>query len=112
MLNKKEIAESKECLNNTIQNTYAEGKAIKLDNLRKYIEELENKVKKKQEEIDRLTDLSINLNKTIDDLKSIAGVALKRGPIEISKKTYELKSAIKIEQAYNIMNDSFVFRAK
>lgn len=40
-----EIEEAKECLKETIQNTYAEGKAIKLNNLLKYIEQLENKVK-------------------------------------------------------------------
>lgn len=42
-IEKREIEESKKCLNETIQNTYAEGKAIKLDNLRKYIQELEQK---------------------------------------------------------------------
>lgn len=45
-MNKEEIEESKKCLNETIQNTYAEGKAIKLDNLRKYIEYLESKLDK------------------------------------------------------------------
>ena len=42
-MNKEEIEESKQCLNETIQNTYAERKAIKLDNLRKYIQHLEQK---------------------------------------------------------------------
>ena len=42
-MNIEEIEESKKCLNEIIQNTYAEGKAIKLDNLRKYIKELEQK---------------------------------------------------------------------
>ena len=42
-MNIEEIEESKKCLNEIIQNTYAEGKAIKLDNLRKYIQELEQK---------------------------------------------------------------------
>lgn len=44
-MNKEEIEESKKCLEETIQNCYAELKAIKLNNLRKYIQQLENKVK-------------------------------------------------------------------
>ena len=42
-MNKEEIEEAKQCLNEIIQNSYAERKAIKLDNLRKYIQELEQK---------------------------------------------------------------------
>ena len=42
-MNKEEIEKAKQCLNETIQNTYAERKAIKLDNLRKYIQHLEQK---------------------------------------------------------------------
>lgn len=41
MLSKEEIEEAKECLKETIQNTYAEGKAIKLNNLSEYIDQLE-----------------------------------------------------------------------
>lgn len=48
MINK-EIEEAKECLKETMQNTYAEGKAIKLNNLLQYIEQLENKVKELQQ---------------------------------------------------------------
>ena len=51
-MNIEEIEESKKCLNETIQNTYAEGKAIKLDNLRKYIQELEQK----ESILDKVTD--------------------------------------------------------
>ena len=40
-----EIEEAKECLSEIIVNTYAEGKAKKLDNLRKYIEALEFNLK-------------------------------------------------------------------
>lgn len=40
-IEKREIEESKKCLNETIQNTYAKGKAIKLENLKNYIEQLE-----------------------------------------------------------------------
>lgn len=43
MLNKEEIENAKQCLNEIIQNTYTEGKAKKLDALRKYINELEQK---------------------------------------------------------------------
>lgn len=42
-MNKEEIEKAKQCLNEIIQNTYAEGKAKKLDTLRKYIKELEQK---------------------------------------------------------------------
>ena len=51
-MNIEEIEESKKCLNEIIQNTYAEGKAIKLDNLRKYIQELEQK----ESILDKVTD--------------------------------------------------------
>lgn len=46
MLSKEEIEEAKECLQETIQNTYAEGKATKLNNLSEYIEQLETKEQK------------------------------------------------------------------
>ena len=42
-MNKVEIEKAKQCLNETIQNTYADRKVIKLDNLRKYIQHLEQK---------------------------------------------------------------------
>ena len=51
-MNKKEIEKAKQCLNEIIQNSYAERKAIKLDNLRKYIQELEQK----QFILDKVTD--------------------------------------------------------
>lgn len=41
MLSKEEIENAKECLKETIQNTYTEGKAIKLNNALEYIEQLE-----------------------------------------------------------------------
>lgn len=44
-MNKEEIEKAKQCLNEIIQNTYAEGKAKKLDTLRKYIKELEEEKK-------------------------------------------------------------------
>ena len=43
-LTKAEIKEAKECLNEIIQNTYAEEKALKLNNIKKYIEQLEEDV--------------------------------------------------------------------
>ena len=52
MLNKEEIENAKQCLNEIIQNTYAEGKAKKLDTLRKYIKELEQK----ESILDKVTD--------------------------------------------------------
>ena len=55
-MNKEEIEEAKECLNEVIQNTYAEGKAIKLDYLRKYIESLELTLEQKESILDKVTD--------------------------------------------------------
>ena len=52
VIEEEEIEESKKCLNEIIQNTYAEGKLIKLDNLRKYIQELE----RKESILDKVTD--------------------------------------------------------
>ena len=46
MLSKEEIKKAKECLQETIQNTYAEGKAIKLNNALKYIDQLESDKRK------------------------------------------------------------------
>ena len=54
-MNKEEIEEAKECLNEVIQNTYAEGKAIKLDYLRKYIESLELTLEQKESILDKVT---------------------------------------------------------
>ena len=51
-MNKEEIEKAKQCLNEIIQNTYAEGKAKKLDILRKYIKELEQK----ESILDKVTD--------------------------------------------------------
>lgn len=45
MLSKKEIENAKECVKEIIQNTYAEGKAINLNNALEYINQLETKVK-------------------------------------------------------------------
>lgn len=51
-MDKEEIENAKQCLNEIIQNTYAEGKAKKLDTLRKYINELEQK----ESILDKVTD--------------------------------------------------------
>ena len=63
-MNIEEIEESKKCLNEIIQNTYAEGKAIKLDNLRKYIQELEQK----ESILDKVTEF-IKDDVTTEDIK-------------------------------------------
>ena len=63
-MNIEEIEESKKCLNEIIQNTYAEGKAIKLDNLRKYIKELEQK----ESILDKVTEF-IKDDVTAEDIK-------------------------------------------
>ena len=54
MLSKEEIEKAKECLQETIQNTYAEGKAIKLNNALKYIDNLESD---KQKLIEKLEEV-------------------------------------------------------
>ena len=62
-MNKEEIEESKKCLNEIIQNTYAEGKAIKLDNLRKYIQHLEQK----ETILDKVTEECMKQMTTYED---------------------------------------------
>lgn len=52
MLSKEEIEKAKECLQETIQNTYAEGKAIKLNNVLKYIDQLESDKQKLIEKLE------------------------------------------------------------
>ena len=61
-----EIEKAKQCLNEIIQNSYAERKAIKLDNLRKYIQELEQK----QSILDKVTDeLKEDIEKAKEQIK-------------------------------------------
>ena len=66
MLSKEEIKKAKECLQETIQNTYAEGKAIKLNNVLKYIDQLESD---KQKLIEKLEKDTVNITKTMQDGK-------------------------------------------
>ena len=77
-MNKEEIEESKQCLNETIQNTYAERKAIKLDTLRKYINELEQKESILNKVTDKLKEDIEKYNKEIirDNTLSIASTNL------------------------------------
>ena len=63
-MNKEEIEKAKQCLNEIIQNTYAEGKAKKLDILRKYIKELEQK----ESILDKVTEF-IKDDVTAEDIK-------------------------------------------
>lgn len=53
MLSKEEIEKAKKCLQETIQNTYAEGKAIKLNNVLKYIDQLESDKQKLIEKLEK-----------------------------------------------------------
>ena len=62
-MNKEEIEEAKECLYGIIRNTYSEEKAIKLDNLRKYIEQLEQK----ESILDKVTDKLKEIRRELDD---------------------------------------------
>lgn len=69
-------------------------------------------MKKKEDTIsecrNRLAEKQLMINK----LEMLAGLALKRGPLEISLKTFrELDNMIKIEQTENIINNSYIFRA-
>ena len=66
-MNIEEIEESKKCLNEIIQNTYAEGKLIKLDNLRKYIQYLEQK----EVILDKVTDKLKEDIKEFDKLRKL-----------------------------------------
>lgn len=63
-MDKEEIEKAKQCLNEIIQNTYAEGKAKKLDILRKYIKELEQK----ESILDKVTEF-IKDDVTAEDIK-------------------------------------------
>ena len=65
MLSKEEIENAKECLKETIQNTYAEGKAIKLNNALEYIEQLEAD---KQKQIEKLEEDIKSNNKSMTDV--------------------------------------------
>lgn len=67
-MNKEEIEDAKQCLNEVIQNTYAEGKAIKLDYLRKYIESLELTLEQKESILDKVTD-KLKEDITTEDIK-------------------------------------------
>lgn len=65
MLSKEEIKKAKECLQETIQNTYAEGKAIKLNNALEYIDQLESD---KQKLIEKLEEDVKSNNKSMTDV--------------------------------------------
>ena len=64
MLSEEEIEKAKECLKETIQNTYAEGKATKLNNALKYIKQLESD---KQKIIEKLEECAISYYTLNDD---------------------------------------------
>lgn len=55
-MNEEEIKEAKEFLKDTIINSYSEKRAIKLDNLRKYIENLEKEIEKRDRQIDLMAE--------------------------------------------------------
>lgn len=70
MLSKEEIEKAKECLQETIQNTYAEGKAIKLNNALKYIDKLESD---KQKLIEKLEERIKAVDKCYNELLTDVG---------------------------------------
>lgn len=74
MMSKEEIKELKEYLKETIQNTYAEKKAIKLNNALKYIEQLETNKKKMIEILEKYKHKEANEENAIclySDIKEI-----------------------------------------
>lgn len=81
--------------------------------LNEAIETLIAKLEKKEDTISECRNRLAEKQLTINKLEMLAGLALKRGPLEISKKTFrELDSIIEIEQTENIKNDSYIFRAR
>lgn len=79
MLSKEEIEKAKECLQETIQNTYAEGKAIKLNNVLKYIDNLESDKQKLIEKLEKIKyDLEFDRRKNnysyLYDIKEILSI--------------------------------------
>ena len=79
MLSKEEIEKAKECLQETIQNTYAEGKAIKLNNVLKYIDQLESDKQKLIEKLEKIKyDLEFDRRKNnysyLYDIKEILSI--------------------------------------
>lgn len=78
-MNREEIVEAKEYLKETIQNTYAEGKSIKLNNLFQYIEQLENKVRELEEINDKyLQKIVYALTPTTHELSTNNNNAFKK----------------------------------
>lgn len=90
-------------------------------------EEILNLIQKQQEEIKKykylyektLSELvqadkkSLDKDKTINKLQTLAGLALKGRPLMISKKAFnELEKTIEIEQSEDIMNNGYIFRAR
>lgn len=89
MLSKKEIEKSKECLKETIQNTYAEGKAIKLNNVLKYIDQLESDKQKLIEKLEKIKyDLEFDRRKNnysyLYDIKEILEIV--KGESQVTVK--------------------------
>lgn len=77
------------------------------------IETVLNLLEKKDKIIDECRNRLAEKQLTINKLETLAGLALRQRPLEISKKALkELDNTIKIEQTENIMNDSYIFRAK
>ena len=79
MLSKEEIEKAKECLQETIQNTYAEGKAIKLNNALEYIDQLESDKQKLIEKLEKIKyDLEFDRRKNnysyLYDIKEILSI--------------------------------------
>lgn len=88
MLSKEEIEKAKECLQETIQNTYAEGKAIKLNNALKYIDKLESDKQKLIEKLEKIKyDLEFDRRKNnysyLYDIKEILEIVKEENQVTV-----------------------------
>lgn len=70
------------------------------------------RIKELEEEINICKNRIAEKQTIINKLETVAGLALRAKPLEITKKALrELDNTIKIEQTENIINDSYIFRA-
>lgn len=83
MLSKEEIEKAKQCLKETIENTYAEGKAIKLNNALNYIKQLESREQKLIEKLEEHANRKIPLAEDADYIQGYRDLA--RDLLEILK---------------------------
>lgn len=83
---------------------------ILLNLIKSQKEEIEKQKDTINKDMNRLAEKQIIMNK----LETIAGLALKRKPLAISKRMFKqlLENNIEIEQIENIQNDSYIFKTR